>query len=459
MRYFEGQLSGADSSLLDVRSWAGTCLSRFKLTAPGLRLTYVTMLFYGIQKSCNVNDAFLRRVVSVAIFATIAGCGASPAPPRLPDEVVKALEGSSSITLYSIQPWGGPDLPEWDFHGHHQNGHLELKQQQAKQAIAALNDAIAKGNAGLESLCLINPRHALRVISSGNTYDILICYECGQLELYKNNQQLPFSGSIGSKPDALNRLLQQSGIPLADDLNTLHVSYSDEAKLALQRAGEGDAKAQELIGKYLISGRGMTKDEDQGIKWLAKSYGTSVDNPDFEVKLGKMFDHSRGSQPDHIRAMTLFRAAAAKGNAEGQYQVGYLYDAGEGIAKNQAEALQWFHKAADQGNPKAQYQLGVFFAKGWIVKQNYSEAMKWFRKAAEQGHPEAMDWIGSIFKEGLGVNEDLGEAYFWFQLAHEYHTFSGTPLINVSAEKKAMADKRVADWKSSHAACPDDCHF
>jgi TPR repeat protein len=381
------------------------------------------------------------------------------APPRLPEEVLKALDRPSSITLYSIQPWGGPDLPEWDFHGHHQNGHVELKPKQAKQAIAALNDAISKGAVGLESLCLINPRHALRVISSGNTYDILICYECGQLELYKNDQPLRFSGSIGSKPDALNRLLQQDGIPLADDLNALHASYSDEAKIALQRSGEGDAKAQELIGKYLISGRGVTKDEDQGINWLAKSYGTSVDNPDFEVKLGKMFDHSRDVQPDYKRAMKLFRAAADTGNAEGQYQVGYLYQIGEGIAVDHAEATRWFQKAADQGNPKAQYLLGVYSAKGWTVEQNYSQAMKWFSKAAEQGHPEAMDWIGSIFKEGLGVNKDSGEAYFWFHVAHEYHTISAEPTPVVSPEQKATAEKRVAAWKSSHAACPDDCRF
>jgi TPR repeat protein len=389
----------------------------------------------------------------------IAGCGVAPAPPKLPEEVIKALDSPSSITLYSIQPWGGPDLPEWDFHGHHQNGHVELKPKQAKQAIAALNDAISKGAAGLESVCLINPRHALRLISSGNTYDILICYECGQLELYKNGQPLPFSGSIGSKPDALNRLLKQEGIPLADDVNALHASYSNEAKLALQRAGEGDAKAQELIGKYLISGRGVTKDEDQGINWLAKSYGTSVDNPDFEVKLGKMVAHSRDVQPDYKRTMKLFRAAADTGNAEGQYQVGYLYQLGEGVAVDQAEASRWFHKAADQGNPKAQYELGVSFAKGRNEKQDYSEAMKWFGRAAEHGHPEAMNWIGNIFKEGWGVSRDLGEAYFWIRLAHEYHTFSGEPTFDVSPEQRAAAEKRVAAWKSSHAACPDDCRF
>jgi TPR repeat protein len=322
-----------------------------------------------------------------------------------------------------------------------------------------LNDAISKGAAGLESACLINPRHALRVISGGNTYDILICYECGQLELYKNDQRLQFSGSIGGKPETLNRLLQQRGVPLADDLKALHDSYRDEAKLALQRAGEGDPKAQELIGKYLISGRGVTKDEDRGIKWLAQASGTSIDNPDFAVKLGKMFGYSRDVQPDYKQMVKWFRTAANEGNAEGQYQLGYLYGDGEGVPENQPEALRWFQKSADQGNPKAEYQLGVYLARGWSTNQSYPEALSWFRKAAERGHPDAMSWIGYIFKEGLGVDKNLGEAYFWFRLAHEFHTLSGDPPIDVSPEQKATAERRIADWKSSHSACPDDCRF
>jgi len=82
----------------------------------------------------------------------------------------------------------------------------------------------------------------------------LLTYLLTSLSSSKNDQPLHFSRSIGSHPDALDRLLQQAGIPLADDSNALRKSYGDEAALVLQRAGEGDAQAQELIGKYLISG-------------------------------------------------------------------------------------------------------------------------------------------------------------------------------------------------------------
>src|SRR5579871_4323038 len=47
-------------------------------------------------------------------------------PPELPKEVSKGLDAASAVTLYSLQPRGGPDLPEWDFHGHHILGHVNL---------------------------------------------------------------------------------------------------------------------------------------------------------------------------------------------------------------------------------------------------------------------------------------------------------------------------------------------
>ncbi len=154
----------------------------------------------------------------------------------------------------------------------------------------------------------------------------------------------------------------------------------------------------------------------------------------------------------------LFQDAADNGSVEGQYQLGYFYHVYE--AKNkQAEAMKWLGKAADQGNPKAQFEFGVFYARGWNEKQDYSEAMKWFRKAAEQGHPEAMSWIKTMYEKGEGVDKDAGEAFFWERLAQEYHSTMGGPALYATPEQKAAAEKRVAEWKSSHPPCSDDCHF
>jgi hypothetical protein len=117
--------------------------------------------------------------------------------PQLRSEVVEGLASSSSIILYSLHPWGGPDIPQWNFHGHHVLGRVNLSREQAKTAIAALNTALSTGDANFSSMCLITPRHALAFKIGSDAYDILICYQCSQLEVYKNDQYLPFQGMIG----------------------------------------------------------------------------------------------------------------------------------------------------------------------------------------------------------------------------------------------------------------------
>src|SRR5438105_6876600 len=179
----------------------------------------------------------MRRLTSISgpvVFTALLVSTVAGPRPQLPKEVTEGLASSSSITLYSLQPWGGPDIPQCDFHGHHILGRLDLSPNQAKTAIAALNAALLAGDANVVSACLINPRHALAFKRGNDAYAILICYECGQLEILKNDQQLPFDGMIGGKPDVLNRLLKSAAIPLADNSVALQKSYAEETKVALK---------------------------------------------------------------------------------------------------------------------------------------------------------------------------------------------------------------------------------
>src|SRR4051794_9290223 len=108
-------------------------------------------------------------ILAVSGVAAALNDGRDEFRPKLPKEVVEGL-ASSSLTLYSLEPWGGPDIPQWDFHGHHVLGHFDLSPDQSKRAIGALNDALAAGNANMMSACLINPRHALAFKVREDTY-------------------------------------------------------------------------------------------------------------------------------------------------------------------------------------------------------------------------------------------------------------------------------------------------
>lgn len=373
--------------------------------------------------------------------------------PRLPKEIAEVLVSASSVTLYSLEPWGGPDIPHWDFHGHHVLGRFDLSPDQAKRAIGALNAALSAGNANVMSACLIEPRHALGFKLDGDAYDILICYKCGQLEIYKNDRQLPFQGMIGGNADVLNGLLKSAAIPLADDSVALEKSYAEEAKAALTLAEQGDARAQDVIARMFMRGRGVQEDDAKGIEWLAKSLRASPGEPAFQVTLGKMYsdDTDQVLKHDYAKAMKLFRQAAAQRNAQADYEIGFLYDFGDGVAKSPAEAMKWFRQSAEKGYSEAQFELGVRYAQGRDAKQDYAEALEWLRKAANQSHPQALYWMGTMYEKGWGVPKDMMEAYFWDQLAAKYHTIYGPRVsFRPTSEQNAILEKRLANWIASH---------
>ncbi|HSI10507.1 MAG TPA: tetratricopeptide repeat protein [Chthoniobacter sp.] len=418
-----------------------------------------------LLKAAGQNNQVAQRTIS-EIYERGQGVRKNPAEaqkwyaksirrPELPTEVIAGLEGTPAITLYSLQPWGGPDIPEWDFHRHHVLGQVALDKAQAQIAIGALKDAVSAGNANLHSGCLINPRHALRFQADGHTFDILICYQCGQLEVYKDDQSLRFSGMIGGKPEVLNNLLKAAAIPLADTPSALLKSYEEEAAVALEKAKEGDAQAQNVIARMLLKGRGVKMNVEEGIQWLAKAFATSPDSPEFQIALGDLYERGQDVAEDQKAAMELFRKAAAQGNAEALYHMAELYDWGGGVKKDPAKAIELFRQAAEAGNVEAQFEIGVRLAQGRDVKEDYAEALQWLRKAAEKNQPEALGWMSAMYERGWGVPKDMVEAYCWDRLAVEYHTTSGNRVsTSLTAEQLAVVEKRVTEWKATHPARP-----
>ncbi len=120
---------------------------------------------------------------------------------------------------------------------------------------------------------------------------------------------------------------------------------------------------------------------------------------------------------DYSDSMTLFRMAAARGNANAQYNLARYYDQRHGITEDFPEAAKWYKKAAEQNHAGAEYSLGVFYQQGLGVQQNLAEAGKWYRKAAEQNRAEAEYALGYLYDKGLGVTQDPKEASEWYKKA------------------------------------------
>jgi hypothetical protein len=142
-------------------------------------------------------------------------------------------------------------------------------------------------------------------------------------------------------------------------------------------------------------------------------------NADAQNRLGRMYYDGEGVAKNYEEAARWLRQAAQQGLASAQFDLGDMYCDGLGVDKDYAQAVSWIRKAAEQGLPVAQNHLGTMYDEGLGVAQSYEESVKWYRKAAEQGDADGQYNLGCMYESGHGVILDYDEAIKWYQLAAE----------------------------------------
>lgn len=155
----------------------------------------------------------MKTFLGAVSFCLAAGiCSAAPPENTLPPAAAQALRAPGRVVLYSLEPWDHPAAGEKTFHKVRILGRTELDGTRSAAAIAELEAAVA-GWDGLRAACF-DPRHALRVTAKGHTYDFLLCYDCHQLEVYRDNKDFASLGAAGS-PQVLDELLSAAKVPLS----------------------------------------------------------------------------------------------------------------------------------------------------------------------------------------------------------------------------------------------------
>lgn len=177
-----------------------------------------------------------------------------PQPPQRDSPRGRALAAlaamDGALTLYSLQPYVPPDLPpvegargsakyiaaqkrneeilersqdEWCKRGDCLSGNKVLGKVAVKakndrsQVMRALRESLGK-IPGYASMCHPEYRHGVAFVSGGKRYDVLLCYQCGQVRVVIDGDEENSSDgqtySMGSQA-ALNAILRKARIPLA----------------------------------------------------------------------------------------------------------------------------------------------------------------------------------------------------------------------------------------------------
>ncbi|MGB8352655.1 MAG: hypothetical protein WCD79_02080 [Chthoniobacteraceae bacterium] len=165
-------------------------------------------------------------------FFALAGVGAlqvaSAAPNVIPDEALKALRSPKTAIFYSLEPWERLKKGDKTLHGYKILGKTTLAPKEEQGVAGAFEKAVGDWD-GRIAMCF-DPRHALRISSETHIYEFLLCYNCHQLYIYKDDKELASIGAAGS-PKFLNSLLAAAQVPVSQ-------TDTEEQREAERKKGE-----------------------------------------------------------------------------------------------------------------------------------------------------------------------------------------------------------------------------
>lgn len=173
----------------------------------------------------------------------------------------------------------------------------------------------------------------------------------------------------------------------------------------LRRAQAGDVSAYDLLANSYLNAKGDKRDVEAAVRWL--NAGVKAGDTDCMIALGNLYFAGVDLDQDEAKALSLYKAAAAEGDALGAYNAGLVY---ETSAEDLTQALSWYWRAATGGDEGGMYKLALAYQLGQGVPADEAKAVVWMRKAADAGSVDAINDLGSYYLQGYGVPVDAAQA-------------------------------------------------
>lgn len=164
-----------------------------------------------------------RLSKSTVTILALVGCAVAAAAfawkhrHDMPLAASRELENADQYELLSLYPYlSGPltgPLPSSAefFYGHWVLGRTLVGDPAMRRK---LNDALregAKQSDGRMMACF-NPRHAIRVRHGSQVTDFVICFECRQVEVFRDGKQIAFFLTSASPQATFDQVLKDAGI-------------------------------------------------------------------------------------------------------------------------------------------------------------------------------------------------------------------------------------------------------
>jgi hypothetical protein len=148
--------------------------------------------------------------LSAVILAAAGGAWLWSRRNDMPAAARAALEQADTFELLSLNP----RLAEDEFHNRRVLGRTAVTNPSTRARLAEALRNGARESDGSVMACF-NPRHGIRATRAGRVTDLVICFECRQVHVYRDGKRAGSFLTTASPQAAFDRVLRDAGVPLA----------------------------------------------------------------------------------------------------------------------------------------------------------------------------------------------------------------------------------------------------
>ena len=168
-------------------------------------------------------------------------------------------------------------------------------------------------------------------------------------------------------------------------------------------------------------------------------------NPRAQVMLGRCYENGLGVRQDLGVAAQWFQLAAEQNDSEAQVLLAYCYEVGAGVPKDPQQVMNLMTRAAESGNAEAQFNLALNYSQGlYGAPKNEQESFRWASQAAQQGYAQAERFLGACYEYGFGVTADKAQSEAWYAKAEAQGLSREGSIFNKVTQYSMPASEDVA---------------
>jgi hypothetical protein len=151
-----------------------------------------------------------RRRLTIAVVLGILALGTNYVARGIPSVAAVALNNAESFELLSLDP----GRIKGEYHRTHVLGRAPIDDPAERKRLYNALQSGARWNLALPALCF-DPRHAIIATTAGRVTELLICFECSQVQVWQDGNLIK-TFIIGDRPESVfDDALRRAGLPLA----------------------------------------------------------------------------------------------------------------------------------------------------------------------------------------------------------------------------------------------------